>query len=313
MKLVSRRLKIGLLASAGMLAAGGSLAFADQLIYATNEEGGQLYKVDVTTNSVTTLVNTGANPDSLVFSGSNILFTEVIQGNLSLFNTTTDTISNVATGFAQPRDIVLDPGGKTALVADYYGGDTGNGAIDRVDLTTGTVTPLFQSNGATYGVDGLAYDNKGNLFAVLGRHEIAQIDPTTGAILNQTTSFDGNLDGLTFDPTTGELWVGSENGAIWEVPTNLSGETSFPAGSIDGLEADGLGHIFLANFGTDVQEFTIGTSTLTDLTSVPGIDDLAPVIGGGAPPPPTVPEPGTIALLGTCLLGLAGFVRRKSA
>src|SRR5579872_1000172 len=95
MKLVSRRLKIGLLASAGMLAAGGSLAFADQLIYATNEEGGQLYKVDVTTNSVTTLVNTGANPDSLVFSGSNILFTEVIQGNLSLFNTTTDTISNV--------------------------------------------------------------------------------------------------------------------------------------------------------------------------------------------------------------------------
>jgi len=256
-----------------------SLLGADTVVFATNEPGGQIDRVDLTTNTVTPVLTVNANPDSLVFSGSNILFTEVLQGTLAQFNPMTNTVTPIATSFSQPRDLILDPGGASVLVADFVANQ-----IDRVNLTTHAVTPLFTAT-TTSGIDGLAYDASGNLFAVLGGEQIAQINPVTGAILNTTTTFDGHLDGLTFDPSTGKLWVGSGNGAIWEVPTSLTTETSFPAGSIDGLVADGNGHLFLANFGVNVQEFTIATSTLTDLTAVPGIDDLAPVVGRGAPTP----------------------------
>jgi hypothetical protein len=301
MKLLSQVLRTGLLVGAVLFALAGRSALADNIVFATNEPGGQILKVDLTTNTVTTVLSIAANPDSLVFSGKNILFTEVIQGNLADFNTTTMTVTNIATGFTQPRDLILEPGGTSTLVADFLGG-----TIDRVNLTTHIVTTLFTQT-TTAGIDGLAYDSMGHLFAVLGRNEVAQIDPTTGAILNHTATFDGNLDGLTFDSSTGKLWVGSENGAIWEVPTSLASETSFAAGAIDGLEADGKGNLFLANFGTNVQEFNIPTSTLTDLTAVPGIDDLAPVAGIGSP----TPEPSTLILFGSGLLGLAGTIRRR--
>jgi sugar lactone lactonase YvrE len=294
-----KSLKAVLLVGMALLTLTGGAAWAgDIVLYATNEPGGQILSVDLTTNTVTPLLNIAANPDSLIFSGGNVLFTEVNQGILADYNPGTNTVTNIATGFLQPRDLALEPGGNTVLVSDFV-----NASIDRVNLTTHVVTTLF--SGAN--PDGLTYDNNGNLFAVLNRNMIAQINPTTGAIINKTSIFDNNLDGLTYDPTTGTLWVGSENGAIWQVPESLLSEMSFAAGSIDGLEADGQGNIYLANFGNNVQKFVIATHTLTDLTPVPGLDDLAPLSGLGA-----APEPGTCLLFGGGLLGIVARLRRKS-
>jgi sugar lactone lactonase YvrE len=298
-KLASKSFRAGFVVGMVLLAlAGASVWASDVVVYATNEPGGQILSVDLTTNTVTTLLNISANPDSLIFSGNNILFTEVNQGTLADYNLITHTVTNISTVFVQPRDLTLEPGGSSVLVSDFV-----NASIDRVNLTTHIVTTLF--SGAS--PDGITYDNSGNLFAVLNRNEVAQINPITGAIIKMTATFDGNLDGLTFDSTTGTLWVGSENGAIWQVPKSLLSETSFAAGSIDGLEADGKGNIYLANFGSNVQEFNIATDTLTNLTSVPGLDDLAPVSGLGSP----TPEPGTLLLFGGGLLGIVGRLRRK--
>lgn len=301
MKASSHLHKIGLTGLL-FLTLGAGVASADVFVWATDEPDGFIDKVDLTTNTVTAFSTPGVNPDSLVFSGSNILFTEVGQGTLALFNTTTHAVSTIATGFSEPRDLILDPGGATALVADYVAGK-----IDRVNLTTHAVTTL--SNFGT-GIDGLAYDGSGDLFAVINRHQIDQINPTTGAIIKSTATFDNNLDGLTYDPTTGDLFVASESGHLYEIPTSLVGSTEFSTGvgQVDGLEADGLGNIFMANFGTNVQEFNISTHVVTNLTSVTGIDDLAPITGNGAPP--STPEPGSVVLLGT-LAALIGVKLRK--
>jgi len=114
------------------------------------------------------------------------------------------------------------------------------------------------------------------------------------------------------------------------------------AGSITGLEADGSSASFknfklkspapLGKFGYDIQNlkgsvgfantisFTISGVTLSQLgnfgvhfacaSTVPGCGpngNTGFAVGG----PTTVPEPGTLSLFGTGLVGLAGFFRRR--
>jgi streptogramin lyase len=245
----------------------------------------------------------------MIFNGPNtIIYTQVVNSQIDIFNTLTSTNSVLATGFAQPRDLVLDPSGTTLVVSDFL-----SGTIDRVVIATGVTTVLSHPGGTP---DGLAYDGKGDLFVVINRDQIVQIDPTTGAVLAKSKVFDGNLDGLTFDTFSGKLWVASENGGIFSVTTDLGTVTGFtgPAGtSFDGIEGNGLGSLFLANFGANVYQFTIASGTFTSETAVPGIDDLAPIVGGGSGGGPTpAPEPGSWALLVMGLTGVITFARRRA-
>lgn len=252
-----------------------------QELYATNESGDELVTVDMSTGVVTVLYKIGSNPDSLIVDSlGRILYTTQKNGELQMYDPSTGVNTVIATGFSHPRDLIFDPGQTSVLVSNF-----GLGAIDRVNLVTGTVTPLLTRQ---ITVDGLAYDAEGELFAVVNKHtQVIQINPTTGAILkkltvvtNHTISWYG-LDGLTYDPYTGQLWaadVGVGANCVVEIPTDLSTFTLFQVGNIttpDGLVSDGEGNLYIGVNLSKVYEYNIPSNTITKIVPVKNVDDVA--------------------------------------
>jgi sugar lactone lactonase YvrE len=299
------------LALAGLVLASAADRARGELLFVSSQASSSLgiQLVDTSTNTVRTVLSTTAAPDSLIFDTSgNIVYTTVGSGSsLSSFNPTTGANHVIATGFSQARDIALEPGGASVLVGDFLANQ-----IDRVNLSTGVKTVLANVTRP----DGVTYDNKGDLFAVINRggpnQSVVQLNPTTGQIIKSLSlsGMTNNADGITFDPSTGNLWVGFNDGpgGVIEISTSLTGATLFSSGGTtfaDGVEADGQGHLFIANVfsnPTRIAEFDISSGRFTQLTPVAAIDDLAPITGLGAPP---VPEPSSLTIV--CLLvgGLA--------
>jgi DNA-binding beta-propeller fold protein YncE len=255
-----------------------------QVLYATNEPGQQLAKLDFGAMTVSILYNIAARPDSLVVNSlGQIIYSLGNTGTIDLYDPSTGSNTILASGFTHPRDLVFDPGQNSLLVANF-----GKGEIDRLNLITGTWTPLTK---LLKTVDGLAYDGQGNLFAVVNKHtQIAQIDPITGIVLKRLTVVTNQLygwwglDGLTFDPYTGQLWaadVGTPYNCLVEIPTDLSSFTLFQQGKLsnpDGLVADGNGSIFVSSAG-NVYHYNIATDQLLTKLKLRGVDDVAMVPG----------------------------------
>jgi sugar lactone lactonase YvrE len=278
-------------------------------LYATSLEGSELLKVDTVTNTVTLVENTPESPDSLVIdSQGRFVYTTGSGSELRRFDPVgnTDTLlASGVNGLSEAQDVVLDPGGNTILVSNYFGN-----SITRTNLTTLTTTTLISgfSN-----AEGLAYDGSGDLFALGGTRGSAtflyQIDPITGAILRQSAAFDStnSLDGLTYDPFSGLLYATSILGnTLYSIdPTNLA--TVHNLGSIggpDGLTADSNGLLYIASRDdSSIHSYNVATQAFTTLTNVPGLDDLAPASGLGSGN--NAPEPGTWALAMTALVVIA--------
>ncbi len=256
-----------------------------QNLYATSEAAQQLVEVDMSTGGVTVLFNTLSTPDSLIVDSSGrILYTTQKIGTVSIFDPSTGSNSMIVGGLSYPRDLIFDPGKASILVSNF-----GKGEIDRVNLVTGTLTPLVTKLGT---VDGLAYGPKGQLFAVINHHtQIAQINPTTGAIVktltvvtNHTVSYFG-LDGLTYDPYTGHLWatdVGTGANCLVEIGTGLTTFKLHQVGNLptpDGIVSDGHGNLYIGVNLAKVFAYNIPTDTITAKVKVKNVDDVALVPG----------------------------------
>ena len=288
---------------------GGAAQVRAEILYATSQLGSHIgiYKVDTTANTASPLFSTQQAPDSIVFTpNGNILFSALDVGQVRLFNPTTHADTLVASRLGVPLDLALDPGGKSVLVSNIQG------SIFRINLTNGAVGErLFPGSNP----EGLAYDNLGRLFANLGTRAaghsiIAELNPSNASILRERTGLSG-LDGLTFDSFTGKLYATDDvhnqvdvidpNTFAVSVLTNVPGP--------DGIEADGNGNLFIAAFNANVYTYSLTNGTLTKGPFVPGLDDLAPVSGLGAPPP--IPEPATLTLLSIGLGGITLSVRLR--
>ncbi|HEV3330793.1 MAG TPA: hypothetical protein VG096_07420 [Bryobacteraceae bacterium] len=257
-----------------------------------------------TISPVTSSAN-GGSVDSLIFDTSgNIVYSIIGTNSIGKYNLTTKSNTILASGgnFNGVADMALDPGGASFLVSNAF-----DGSIDRVNDTTGVTTTLY--NGGLR-PDGLAYDGSGNLFAVLGLTEVAQLDPVTGAVI-KTISTPNQPDGLTFDATTGKLYVSSDGGGFYTVDPGLTSATftSLSGHVFDGVASSGnLLYFVERNTGGVQYNLTTGLITVTS-PFISGADDIAPVAGLGSP----VPEPRGLVLLSMGLLGLVAFVRRRFA
>jgi hypothetical protein len=309
-----------------------SVARADQLVYWTNFGGKSLVKGDVTTSTNTTIDSPAppagitGQPDSLLFdTKGNIVYTVFTRnagggagsGQVRSFNGTTDSL--IAGGFSPELvDIALDPSGASVLVSDrnITGGEIGN--IDRVNLTTGVVTVLTAGVNT---VDGIAYDTKtGGLFALLtpggaSGQRLVQIDPTTGAITNtgDATSSFGFMDGLTYDPVSDKFYAGLGGCLQTFDPNSVTLKAGACVGaftSIDGVESDGAGHILVADVGAGaIGQYTLAGGTSTHILTTPGLDDIAPVAGLGAP----TPEPNFLSVVGGLMALIFWRFRKRLA
>lgn len=213
-------------------------------------------------------------------------------------------------GLATPAGLAW--GGSQMYVIDLADGD-----LFTLDLNTGSPTLIGTSG--ILGWQGLAArPSDGALFAVNQNNNLYSISATTGAatligatgiVLPTALAFDG----------AGTLWtVGFTTGALGTVNT-ATGAVTVGATTISGLQgltfsADGTAYAVSTN--TDslyTIDLTTGSSTLvgamTGTGFVKGLEfDAFPSASGS-----TVPEPGSLALLGLGALGLAGMrVLRRS-
>ena len=265
--------------------------FAQVQVYFTNEPKSNLQLLNTGTGVITTLYSIGGEPDDLTLNSfGQLLYTVPATGTVNLYDPTTGVNSVLATGVKYARDLCIEPGGETMLVAI-----NSPGKIMRYNFTSGSYVLFAQKLGGA--VDGIAYDAYNNLYAVVGHNTIKQLNPVTGAVLNTLTlephvGING-ADGLTLDPYTGNLWAthaGATGKGVIQIFTLPQG--GFPAtgfnlylftkqlsGSApDGIKSDGKGTLYVGAINT-LFEYDIPTNTITHNWVVKGADGVSLVPG----------------------------------
>jgi WD40 repeat protein len=261
-------------------------------LYISNESHNSLELLNLNTSALTTLytVGTGAeyHLDDLTLNSAGQLIYSVPQAGLvNLYDPVAKTNTTLVSGEKWVRDLVIEPGGQTILMAIYS-----PGSIVRYNFATKTTTTLIKK---LVTCDGIAYDPFGNLYAVANHNTIVQINPATGAIIATLTlephSGVNGGDGLTYDPYTGSLWAthdGKTGAGLLEIPVVASGFKSLNPGftffpstlysAPDGIKSDGKGNLYVGSIWTAFV-YNIPTNTVTQNIVTMGADGVSLVPG----------------------------------
>ena len=249
-------------------------------VIATDRGNNEIARIDIATRSRTVLIKNTAlkdSPDSIVFiSDTQVLIDFVDGGNLGIGDIQSGTYTQVAQNQGTLRDMAVRPDGKSVLIASQSDGKLLEFTISSHNLKT-----FVQSQDLT-GVQGLAFDPSGNLYAAVGGNVI-QLDPTTGKKI-KTFQLPGGSDGMAYDQHLKTLDIASGNQILTLDPTTGKIKTLIDGiGETDGVAIDRHGNLFIAS-GIGVLELTTDNQLLmvgTDSNSVTW-DDVAPLSGSGA-------------------------------
>jgi sugar lactone lactonase YvrE len=267
-----------------------------QQLYITNEGHGDIQLWDINTNTLTSLYTIGVgadfNPDDLILNAAGQLIYSIPKtGNVNMYDPATGVNTTLATGIGAARDLEIEPGGASMLIAKY----SGSPEIIRYNFASGAWSVLVSKTAKLGSCDGIAYDEYGNLYAVADHNTIIQINPSTGKILatlvlEPHSGINGG-DGLTYDSYTKSLWAthdGTLGGGVLEIPVSPSGFAStspgftfYPMpgiGNLDGIKSDGKGNLYIGAIWTAIV-YNIPTNTVTHSITVKGADGVSLVPG----------------------------------
>lgn len=269
-------------------------------IYISNEGQSSLQQLDFTTGQLTTLYATEPKPDDCILNAAGqIIYSVPDSGTVEMYDPNAQIHSVLATGIPGARDLEIEPGGQTMLIAKV----SSPPEIIRYTFSSGTWVVFVPK--ATFGnggsANGITYDPNGNLYIVMNRNTIAQINPVTGAVIATlvTEPRDGanGSDGLTYDSFTNSLWSTHAGkvlgGGLIQIPlqptgfvpstANSSGYefTFIPTPTVsapDGIKSDGNGNLYVGAIHTALV-YNIQSGAITYNIVTKGADGVALVPG----------------------------------